>query len=215
MIRAQFILAMEKRLLTDRFSLRFGTTMHGVLFTDSFFAFRYYNDPIADFREQMNRLAYSLMHNPDVQTPSSSPPKGSKKTRRCAPNSGGISSSSSDGQSHALVKLRALPNYVGGKDGRQRCIVCNKKTIWACLDCSDAPSSLFPLCPMQSNKHGNIVAHTCYDKHSASPLWMPKGRATTGGAKRRRASADDFELDVEEDCEDCELEDEEMAVDSD
>ncbi|KAL1504029.1 hypothetical protein AB1Y20_010442 [Prymnesium parvum] len=87
--------------------------------------------------------------------------------------------------------------------------------LWACLDCSDAPSSLFPLCPMQSNKHGNIVAHTCYDKHSASPLWMPKGRATTGGAKRRRASADDFELDVEEDCEDCELEDEEMAVDSD
>ncbi|KAL1527884.1 hypothetical protein AB1Y20_009260 [Prymnesium parvum] len=98
----------------------------------------------------MNRLAYSLMHNPDVQTPSSSPPKGSKKTRR------------------------ATNMY-----------------------------------------DGNIVAHTCYDKHSASPLWMPKGRATTGGAKRRRASADDFELDVEEDCEDCELEDEEMAVDSD
>lgn len=206
---------MEKRILTDRFALRFGTTMHGILFTDAFFAFRYFNSEVANFREEMNQLAYSLMHNPDIQSPSSSPPKGTKHARRCAPNSGGVSSNSSDGQSHALVKLRALPNYTGGKDGRQRCIICNKKTIWACLDCSDAPTSLFPLCPMQSNKHGTVSVHRCYDKHAENPMWMPKGRAPSGGAKRRRASFDNFELDVEDECDLCELDGDDQEADSD
>ncbi|KAL1525467.1 hypothetical protein AB1Y20_020324 [Prymnesium parvum] len=210
----QFILAMEKRLLTDRFALRFATTMHGILFTDAFFAYRYFKDSMADFKNERNKLAMSLINNPDISNESGSPQnRPQKQARRASPNSGGISSSSSDGRAHPLVKMKALPGYNGGKDGRQRCQVCNKKTLWCCLDCSDAPSSLFPLCPMESNKHGAISSHLCYDRHCSAPSWMPKGRASTGGNKRRRGAADDddfefggSELDSEyayaEDCED-------------
>lgn len=211
MLGVQFILAMEKRLLTDRFALRYATTIHGIMFTDAFFAYKYFNSEIADFREEMNRLAYSLMHNPDLPQPQpTSTGKASKRARRTSPNSGGVASSSSDGGAHPLVKMRVLPNYMGGKDGRQRCCVCDRKTVWACLDCSEAPHSLFPLCPMVCNQRGTISVHNCYEKHCADPLWMPKGRAPTGGAKRRRATADDDGVELSYDCDDDDCEDEEL-----
>jgi hypothetical protein len=48
----QHILAMKKgkRLQTDRFEFRFGTSMQGIIFVDSFFAYRHFNNPLADFR---------------------------------------------------------------------------------------------------------------------------------------------------------------------
>lgn len=205
----QFILAMEKRILTDRFAMRFATTVHGILFTDAFFAYRYFNNPIADFREELSKLAYALMHNPEVTSSRGTTPpkpKKSKQASRTSPNSGGVASDSSDGKAHPLVKMKVLPGWVGGKDGRQRCIVCNKKTIWCCLDCSEAPHALMPLCPVQSNKHGEVTTHLCYEKHCADPSWMPRGKAKKGGAKRRRASFDDAELEVDEDCDECESE---------
>lgn len=202
---------MEKRILTDRFAMRFATTMHGILFTDAFFALRYFNNATTDFKEEMGKLAYQLMHNPEVEasgpqaasTPS--PRNGKKQARRVLTNSGCVSTSSSDGQAHPLVKMKALPSWVGGKDGRQRCIVCDKKTLWCCLDCSDAPLALVPLCPMSSNKRGVITTHACYEKHCADPSWMPKGRRPTGGStKRCRASYDDFSVELEDGCNECE-----------
>lgn len=189
---------MEKRILTDRFALRFGTTMHGILFTDSFFAYRYFNSELADFREELSKLAYSLMHNTDVAQPKS-PPKGQQQARRASPNSGCISSYSSDGAEHVLVKMKAMPFFQGGKDGRERCVVCNKKTLWCYNDCSDAPHALVPLCPMQSNKHGWITAHMCYEKHVAQPTWMPKGRIPTG-VKRRRGGYHDAAIEQASQC---------------
>lgn len=199
----QFILAMEKRVLTDRFALRFATTMHGILFVDAFFAFRYFKNELADFREELSQLAYSLMHNPEVEPPvvpgSISPPKQPKAVRRASPNSGGVSSSSGDGLCHVLVKMKALPNWVGGKDGRERCMICNKKTLWCCNDCSNAPHALMPICPVQSNKHGNVSSHMCYERHCAEPNWMPKGRAPKGG-KRRRACYDNAPIQLASSC---------------
>ncbi|KAL3914301.1 MAG: hypothetical protein SGPRY_007672, partial [Prymnesium sp.] len=80
----------------------------------------------AEFREDVNTLAYALMHNPDQQITAD---KRKEAARRAAPNSSCVSSSRSDGLSHPLVKmtLKALPAHVGGKDGRQRCNICNKK----------------------------------------------------------------------------------------
>ena len=59
----QFILAMEKRLVTTNFSFRFGTSMHGCVFTDAFFALRYFVDANAEFKREMSKLAYALTHN--------------------------------------------------------------------------------------------------------------------------------------------------------
>ena len=58
---------MEKRILTDRFSLRHGVSLHGILFTDAFKAFQHFKMPSANFTECMSRLAYKLMHNPQVE----------------------------------------------------------------------------------------------------------------------------------------------------
>ena len=59
----QFILALEKRILTNSFSLRFGTTMHGMVFVNAFFGLRCFSMPVADFKPEMSKLAYRLMHN--------------------------------------------------------------------------------------------------------------------------------------------------------
>ena len=61
----QYILAMEKRLLTNRFNMRFATTMWGMVFTNAFFAFKYFHNNQADFRGEMNKLAIALMRNPE------------------------------------------------------------------------------------------------------------------------------------------------------
>lgn len=144
---------MEKRILTDSFNLRFGVTMHGILFTNSFFAFRHFNNELADFRAEMAKLAHSLMYNNDITSPGTPPPRTQKQAKRSASMRAPCSL---DGCAHALVRLRTLDNYQGGKDGRQRCVICNKKTVWGCSDCSRAPHDIVPLCiPMaqQARRH--------------------------------------------------------------
>ena len=42
---------MEKRILTNSFAVRFGTAMHGIVFTDCFFSYRYFVDKDADFKK--------------------------------------------------------------------------------------------------------------------------------------------------------------------
>ena len=181
----QHILAMEKRLQTDRFEFRFGTSMQGIIFVDSFFAYRHFNNPLADFRAELGRLAYKLMHNPDLQ-PKATPSPPPKKAQRASPGSGG-SACSEDGTTHTLIKIRSIQGYSGGKDGRQKCMICNKKTTWCCAACSDGALQLFPLCPHQTNYKGDICARGCLEKHWENPACMPKGRSKTGGAKRRKA----------------------------
>jgi hypothetical protein len=119
---------MEKRLVTNSFDQRFMTTFICMLFVNVFMAHRYYNDPAADFKEQMNLLAYRLMHNPHLpETTAQSPPSAG----RCSPCGSG------DGEAHTLFlqsKLYKEFNIEKPAKGRspvQRCIICNAPTSWA------------------------------------------------------------------------------------
>jgi hypothetical protein len=194
---------MEKRLLTNTFSMRFAITIFGVLFTDAFFAHRFFNDKLANFKEEMSKLAYRLMHNNLL--PLRSVPSQPSSSRRSRPSP----TSSCDSEAHYLVKLNTLDGFVGYK--QQRCMWCNRRTVWACADCSVAPHSLVPLCPESSNHHGVITYHPCRGHHKAAPLQYPKGKTwrNFGGAKRRRRvevldGTDDDALDSEMSCSECE-----------
>ena len=109
------------------------------------------------------------MHNPDLQ-PKGTPSPPPKKAQRASPGSGG-SACSEDGTTHTLIKIRSIQGYSGGKDGRQKCMICNKKTTWCCAACSDGALQLFPLCPHQTNYKGDICARGCLEKHWENPAY--------------------------------------------
>ena len=186
----QFILAMEKRILTNSFSMRFGTAMHGIVFTDCFFAYRYFVDSDADFKTVMGRLAHKLMHNSFLdsdQSPRKSPSSGRDSPGACSPCGGG--------SEHNLIPLRFVPDYAGGR--QQRCIICNKKTSFVCGGCTTSPFALVPLCPCETKAKkdsgnvtkGQIVKHACLGRHRENPALRPGYRGRK--AKRARAAATD------------------------
>ena len=186
----QFILAMEKRILTNSFSTRFGTAMHGIVFTDCFFAYRYFVDSGADFKAIMGKLAHKLMHNSFLdsgESPRKSPSSGRDSTGTCSPCGGG--------GEHNLIPLRSVPGYAGGR--QQRCIGCNRKTSFVCGGCTTSPFALVPLCPCETKvkkdsgrvKKGQIIKHACLGRHRENPALRPGSRGRK--AKRARAAATD------------------------
>ena len=208
----QHELAMEQRIQTDRFSLRHGVSLHGILFTDAFKAYRYFKDPTADFKVVMNELAIALINNPDIQAPT--PSKASKKNSRAASSS---PCSSADGEAHELIPLRKIEGYTKVQHGQQqkwpqqRCMLCNKHTSWCCSTCTNGLSSLFPVCPAESNHRGTIGAHSCHATHCANPSFIPKGKGRGGGNKRRRTAQHDAEMEA---CAECDDDDSEESSDS-
>ena len=46
----QFLLAIEKRMITNSFDFRFGCTLFGMLVTNCFFLHHYFNSELADFK---------------------------------------------------------------------------------------------------------------------------------------------------------------------
>ncbi|KAL1523664.1 hypothetical protein AB1Y20_018598 [Prymnesium parvum] len=170
---------MEKSVLTQNFSMRFGTSMFGVVFTDTFFAHRYSNDQAAEFKVEMARLAYALMHNSFLT--SASPSKSSKSSARSSP--GGCQECD-----HELIPLKYIQGYEGCK--QQRCILCNTKTSWCCRDCTTGPLCLVPVCPKETvvrrgPNQGKTVRHGCLARHRANPALLPTRRQ---GAKRARSA---------------------------
>ena len=98
----QHLLAMEKRFVTTNFSFRFFTSMLGTLFVNVFMAHRHFNDSLADFRSELDKLSLALMSNPLAHSPS---PKKSPYTGR-SPSTPG-----SDGDAscpHHLIMLRQV-----------------------------------------------------------------------------------------------------------
>ena len=184
----QFILAMEKRILTNSFSMRFGTAMHGIVFTDCFFAYRYFVDKDADFKKLMASLAYKLMHNKFLDEEDS--PRKSPNGGRASPGS-----PCAHGE-HKLIPLRFVEGYAGGR--QQRCICCNRKTSYVCACCSTSPFALVPLCPEVTKakkdqgkvKKGQIIKHACLARHVENPALRP-GNSRGRKAKRARAAATD------------------------
>ena len=207
----QFILAMEKRILANSFNMRFATSMHGVVFTDVFFAFRYFLDGNADFKAVMSELAYKLMHNSFLENVESP-----KKSPSCASSPGRESSADED---HYLKAIKDIPGYVGGR--QQRCICCNRKTSYCCATCSTNPFALVPLCPEQTKvkadrgkvHKGQIIKHACLARHRSNPALMRGTKAPRKAGRARGAAADGSESSEEleepelaEECED-EMED--------
>ena len=200
----QFILGMEKRLVTNRFDFRVGTSLMGMHFTNTFFAHRYFNEPDADFKEQMGKLAYRLMHNPylneedtDYGSSPGSAGSGSQRSRSAARTS---TPSAMGGCAHVLIPLRTVEGYKVGQTGgaQQRCSICNLKTSWVCGECTDGPTSLVPLCPEETTtrgkSHGLKIMHKCRIKHVLDPLRFPKGsQREKVAAKRRRGPNDGCE----------------------
>jgi len=143
----------------------------------------------------MGKLAYRLMHNPDLPaTKSATAPKVSRK-RSGSPNS----DCSADGESHVLCKLVDLPGFQGYN--QQRCSWCGSRTVWCCATCSVAPFDLVPLCrDVFRHKGKGVTRRLCHSKHREEPLVFPKGRAgpQLGGAKRRRTSGSSSSPSVEE-----------------
>ena len=192
----QFILAMEKRLLTDKFCVRFGTTMHAMLFTNAFFSVRKFGNPLADFKSEMNKLALYLMHNPTRRLEMAGP----QRTPTSANSSRTTTPIIDDGREHVLIPLKKLEGYKGGK--QQKCNICNVLCSWVCITCTEHPMHPFPCHPHVTNFRGKITHHQCLGKHTAAPHAVTRG---TRKAKRARASpqaeeaAEDLCQSVDED----------------
>ena len=188
----QAILAMEKRLVTNNFNFRFFTTLLGMVAVDAFFALRYWKDQRADFLAQMDRLALRLMNNPDAPPSkaanSSSPPKPAARSPEGA---------CPDGLHHRLMRLADVEGVdpKSGKGTRQeRCIMCNKHTVWVCATCTESCNALVPVCPEVSRPRkgelrGCTIHHPCLGQHRCNPNFFPKGKRQTGGGKRKKSGS--------------------------
>jgi hypothetical protein len=189
----QHILAMEKRLVTNNFNFRFFTTLLGMVAVDAFFALRYWKDPRANFLAEMDRLALRLMNNPDA--PQSKAADGSPPAKHASRSPEGACP---DGQHHRLMRLGDVEGVdpKSGKGTRQeRCIMCNKHTVWVCATCTEGAHALVPVCPeitrpRKGELRGCTIHHPCLGQHRCNPLFFPKGKRASGGKRKKAAAAD-------------------------
>ena len=188
----QHILAMEKRFVTTNFSFRFFTSMLGTLFVNCFMAHRHWNDPKADFRTELDKLALALVTNVFVEAPS--PAK--------SPTTGKASPCDDNGCEHHLVSLRSFLGDKWKSGMQRRCTLCDKETSWVCGTCSTGPLDLFYLCPettipRKGALKGHVQHHECLCKPRRLPSWVPP-RAAKGCGKRRRKRVEEEGEEEEE-----------------
>ncbi|KAL1527606.1 hypothetical protein AB1Y20_008992 [Prymnesium parvum] len=126
-------------------SISVGSTTQttGMLFTDAFFAYRYFVDKDAEFTVEMSKLAYCLMHNDflpkKAASPQSQPSVGRGSPQSCVDCD----------VEHELIPLEYVEGFEGYR--QQRCIMCNKPTsLWCCRACTTGPLCLVPLCPKET-----------------------------------------------------------------
>ena len=120
----------------------------GMLFTNTFFAHRHFNCELADFKEEIGKLAYRLMHNPHAPDPVV-PPTPQARTV-------GSPNSPPDARAHPLLQLSKFNEHhnIIKKTAALRCVVCNKKTSWYCVACIEGPHSIVPVCPSTTRGGG-------------------------------------------------------------
>lgn len=187
----QHLLAMEKRFNTNTFAFRYFTTLLGMVAVNAFFAHRYFNSSVADFKSEMDKLGFRLMNNHEANSPEPSPPK--------------VTSTASPFRidldvCHDVLPLKSLPGYIEAtqnqkqKGKQQRCVWCNNVTSACCKGCSTGPCCVVPICPERTiarkgPKSGKIIYHSCMSHHRLNPTYHPHGRHATApgsGAKRPR-----------------------------
>ena len=181
----QFILGMEKRLITNNFSQRLATTLIGMLFTNVFFAHRHFNCELADFKEELGKLAFRLMHNPHVPDPA--PPPAPQTRTAGSPGT----PPAGDG-SHPLRQISKFnqEHNISKKTAALRCICCGKKTAWYCTACTDGANSIVPVCPSVTRGGGKggkgCKEHSCEGYHCMHPGFRHSKR----GRQTKRARLD-------------------------
>ncbi|KAL3914376.1 MAG: hypothetical protein SGPRY_007648, partial [Prymnesium sp.] len=188
----QFILALEKRLQTNNFSMRFATSMH------------------ADFKDQMGKLAYNLMHNDFLaaEQAQTSPKAAASAGRASSPES-----TRQDCGEHDLTPLKYVAGYQGYK--QQLCIMRNRQTSWCCRSWTKGPFCLEPMCPIESRprkgpRKGTTRKHNCFARHKANPALLPSHRRH---AKRSRPAPGTHRTESEEDHDEDGWEDEVVMTD--
>ena len=184
----QAILAMEKRFVTNNFAFRFFTSMLGTLIVDVFMWHRFSNDPLAEFKVELDKLALGLVNNVFIEPPSIA---RSPSTHSATPGS----PSADDCEQHFLIPLRSVEGIKWKQGMQRRCRLCNSDTTWVCGVCTTGPLNLWPLCPETSfprkgPNRGTQVAHPCLSKHRLSPSWVPRCKRPGCGTKRGRGSPD-------------------------
>ena len=191
----QFILALEKRILTNSFSLRFGTTMHGMVFTNAFFGVRRFSMPVAEFKPEMSKLAYRLMHNSLLvdQGPPRSPSSPFSPFSPGSPDGDGSESGRSSPSSccgaHPLIALRLLAGYRGGK--QQRCAICGGRTAYCCSVCTKDTDHIVAICPRvakgRGQDKGKLFLHECQRFHEDDPTKRAPRKGAKGKKRARNA----------------------------
>ena len=157
----------------------------GILFTDTFFAHQHFNAELAEFKEELGKLAYRLMHNPFAPDPT---PPPSPQTGR---GSGSPTSPQPDGN-HPLMQLSKFnqEHGINKKTAALRCVVCGKKTSWYCSACTTGPFNIVPVCPCTTRGGGKggkgSKEHVCEGFHCQHP----GHRHTMRGKKTKRARLD-------------------------
>lgn len=188
----QFILAMEKRVLSNRFCLRLAVTLMGMVFVNSFFALRAFGgDETVDFRAEMEKLALYLLEEESLDALS---PSGSSRASSPSTSTPGCAN-------HVLVPLKSLGNaYKGCR--QQKCNVCNHKTSWVCAACTTGADHLFPLCPEVTRCRGkggtgHVAHHKCLAEHRSDPTWIPRGKRARKAKRAAQAEPECSECDSE------------------
>ncbi|KAL1524128.1 hypothetical protein AB1Y20_019037 [Prymnesium parvum] len=169
--------------------------MLGTLFVNCFFAHRYFNNQMAQFKTELDKLALALMKNIYTTIPAPARPINFGSASPAA-------STCSDGEAHLLVPLRQVEDLRVKKGQQERCIICNLHTSWVCSTCTTGPLALVPICPhttvaRKGQRKGETIFHPCLGKHRVNPAFFLRGKRVTGG-KRARGSASPEFLDAQE-----------------
>ena len=179
----QHELAMEKRIHTKRFDFRHAQFMWAEVMVNAFFAQRHFNENGADFRAQMNFLAYRLMTNPLLRAErgGDSVPRGLGGSR----DSGGGCSSSDKFGSHTVVSLREVMSaqkLAGYKRKRvqMRCTICGMHVSTCCLECSNETETV-PLHRTSIKRNCERTSFDCLRRHRRNP-------SLRGGSKGKSRS---------------------------
>ena len=206
----QQILAMEKRFVTNNFSFGFFTSMLGTLIVNVFMAHRYFNDPKAEFKVELDKLGLALVNNVFIEPPSV--PKS--PSSHCATPG---SDSCDDGEPHYLIPLRSVEGIKWKNGMQRRCRLCSADTVWVCGKCTAGPLQLWPICPEVSTPRkgtmkGKQVHHPCLSKHRLSPDWVPRCKKPGCGTKRKAGNPDAADPDECHDAEEDEADGEEEEM---
>ena len=197
----QRILAIEERVLTKSFPIRFASTGLGIMFVNVWSGFDYFvlrHSGQMHFRGCMKALCAEGFR---VDLEGANNP-------RPGPNPFGASRNpgpSPPHEEHTLVSLTSIVGWTGSRT--PRCGVCNTQCSTVCNQCSTADV----VCPVHATTisyKGRVSHHTCMLTHRRDPEGTKRRTASAArsvgarqGWRKRKASGQDSD-EVEDDDED-------------